>query len=75
MGKVTGFLKSKIPSSKESEYTPGEFSEHEYPDIDLEKAEERSKHAEKVSPKYKAMLTRMRAEAKKFGRTITMFMW
>ncbi len=75
MGKLKGFLKSRIQSSKESEYTPGEFSEHEYPPIDLERAKEGEKHAEQVDPKYRAWKAKLRTEAKKFGRTLTMFIW
>jgi hypothetical protein len=73
-GKEKEFLKSKIQPSKESEFTPGEFSEHEWVPIDLEKAKAGNKHDEEVSPKVRAYMKKLRAEAKKFGRTITMFL-
>jgi hypothetical protein len=50
--------------------TPGEFSEHEYPPIDLERGKEGNKQAEQVDPKFRALMDKLRAEAKKFGRTI-----
>ena len=73
MGKAKKFLKSRIESLKDSDYT-AEFSEHEYPPIDLERGREIGKQAEAVDPKYRALKEKMLAAAKKVGRTVAMLL-
>ena len=71
MGKVKGFLKSRIESLKDSDYT-AEFSEHEYPPIDLDRGAAGNKHDEAIDPEYRALMEKIRKAAAKVGRTVAM---
>ena len=75
MGKVKKYLKSQMQSLKASEYSPGEFSEHEYPPIDIDAAEKRNALHESRDPNFKALMDKLRAKAaavaKKAGRTVS----
>ena len=71
MSGVRGFLKFRIESLKNSDYT-AEFSEHEFPPIDLDKGHEMGEQAEKVDSQYRTLKDKLRAAVKALGRTVAM---
>jgi hypothetical protein len=70
----TNYRKSRSPSSEdESPYVSGEFAEHEYPEIDIGRGVAANAAAEQSNPRFKALMDKLRAAARKVGHMMFLF--